>query len=123
MNQIIQCLAGDTESSRRGCDGESQRFKTVCSHRQAGMRRIFYGRGPYLTQMRRHFTYQFLFNRWNAEVLTNFPRKQVNNLAMTGDRRAFVLAGIMPPRMTSAFAQQFAAILTKMAKEIAAFHT
>jgi hypothetical protein len=51
-----------------------------------------------------------LFNRWNAQVFADFPRQQIDNLVMAGDRRAFVLARIVPPRMAGTLAQQLAAI-------------
>jgi hypothetical protein len=51
-----------------------------------------------------------LFNRWNAQVFADFPRQQIDNLVMAGDRRAFVLTRIVPPRMTGTVAQQFAAV-------------
>jgi hypothetical protein len=57
-----------------------------------------------------------LFNRWNAQVFADFPRQQIDNLVMAGDRRAFVLARIVPPRMTGTLAQQLAAVLAEVAQ-------
>jgi hypothetical protein len=59
----------------------------------------------------------------NLQILANLPGEVIADFGMPWDCGACVQFGMVPPRMSDAFAQQFASLLPQVPKQCVTLHT